>query len=75
MLKIPCQVIFVLVLLPYLASTLHLYYAIDRTTRYVSDSISLKEMTACKDTCLKMKKVYPGMHFRVQLTIICSSTD
>lgn len=58
---------FFIVLLTLLSSALarHFYYALDKDSRYVSDSPSLAEITHCKDQCLKMKDVYKGIRFRV----------
>lgn len=44
----------------------HLYYAIDKSTRYVGESPQLKEITACKDECMQMKHHYRGLNFRVR---------
>lgn len=34
------------------ATAKHLYYALEKNVRYVSDSKSLVELTKCKDLCL-----------------------
>lgn len=47
----------------------HLYYSIDKASRYVSDAPSLTEITACKDQCMQMAKFYHGLHFRVNAAL------